>query len=71
MSIILNQTKTGVVLNWEDRASLDKFMDICWKKHLKGELQVEDADISQFTRRSLTHRMAQLFERTVAGGKLS
>ena len=71
MSIILNKTKTGLVLDWEDKASLDKYVDLCWKKHLKGELQVEDADISQFTRRSLTRRMAQLFERTLAGHKIS
>ena len=63
MSMILNTTKTGVVFNWEDRTSIKKFIDICWEKHLNGELRVEDADISQFTRRNLTRRMAELFER--------
>ena len=62
MSIILNTTKTGVVLDWEDRASLDRFIELCWQNHLKGKLTVEDADISQFTRRNLTKRMAQLFD---------
>ncbi len=61
MSMILNQTKTGVVLDWNDRASLTRFIDLCWDSHLKGSLTVEDADISQFTRRSLTRRMALLF----------
>ncbi len=61
MSMILNQTKTGVVLDWNDKASLSKFIDICWTQHLKGEMLVEDADISQFTRRNLTRRMARLF----------
>lgn len=63
MSIILNTTKTGVVLNWDDEASITRFIDLCWKNHLKGELTVDDADISQFTRRNLTHRMAELFDR--------
>ena len=63
MSMILNTTKTGVVLDWEDKASLDRYIEFCWQKHLKGELTVEDADISQFTRRNLTRRMAQLFEK--------
>ena len=63
MSMILNTTKTGVVLNWEDEASITRFIDLCWKNHLKGELTVDDADISQFTRRNLTHRMAELFDR--------
>ena len=61
MSMILNTTKTGLVLDWEDKASLDRFIELCWQNHLKGALTVEDADISQFTRRNLTHRMAQLF----------
>ena len=63
MSMILNNTKTGVVLNWDDKKSIEKYIDICWKDHLEGKLSVEDADISQFTRRNLTHRMVQLFEK--------
>ena len=62
MSIILNTTKTGVVLDWEDKISLDRFIELCWQNHLKGKLTVEDADISQFTRRNLTRRMASLFD---------
>ena len=63
MSMILNNTKTGLVLNWDDRKSIEKYIDICWKDHLNGHLSVEDADISQFTRRNLTRRMAQLFDK--------
>ena len=65
MSMILNNTKTGMVLDWEDRTSIGKFIDICWDKHLAGTLMVEDADISQFTRRNLTRRMAQLFDKLI------
>ena len=61
--MILNTTKTGVVFNWEDKASVSRFIDLCWKNHLEGRLVVDDADISQFTRRNLTRRMAELFER--------
>ena len=69
MSMILNKTKTGTVLDWEDRSSLRYFIDMCWKRHLKGELSVEDADLTQFTRRDLTRRMAALFDRTVGHKK--
>ena len=62
MSMILNTTKAGVVLDWEDKASFDRFIELCWQNHLKGALTVEDADISQFTRRNLTRRMASLFD---------
>ena len=61
MSMILNTTKTGVVLDWEDKASIARYIDFCWERHLAGKLTVEDADISQFTRRNLTRRMAELF----------
>lgn len=63
MSMILNQTKTGVVLNWDDKASLSRFLDLCWKNHLDGTLTVDDADISQFTRKELTCKMVELFEK--------
>ena len=66
MSMILNTTKTGLVLDWEDKRSIARFVDLCWERHLKGELTVDDADISQFTRRNLTRSMAQLFDKTIA-----
>ena len=66
MSMILNTTKTGLVLDWEDKRSIARYIDLCWERHLKGGLMVDDADISQFTRRNLTRRMAQLFDKTIA-----
>ena len=63
MSMILNNTKTGLVLDWDDKKSIARYIDLCWEKHLKGCLTVENADISQFTRRNLTKRMAELFEK--------
>lgn len=63
MSMILNDTKTGVVLDWEDKVSIQKHIDMCWENHLAGRLTVEGADISLFTRRNLTSRMAELFEK--------
>ncbi len=65
MAMILDSAKAGKVLEWEDKASLAAFIDECWEKHLKGGLTDEGADISQFTRRSLTRRMAQLFEKVI------
>ena len=63
MSMILNQTKTGVVLNWDDKESITKFIEMSWSRHLKGELTVDDADISQFTRKNLTIKMVELFNK--------
>ena len=65
MSMILDSTRTGVVFDWEDKEAIAKYIDECWEKHLEGRLRVESNDISQFTRRNLTHRMAQLFEKSI------
>ena len=65
MSMILNTTKTGIVLNWEDHMSISRFIDMCWMRHLAGELTVEDADISRFSRKELTCQMAELFNRMI------
>lgn len=62
MSMILNTTKTGIVLDWNDKASLSRFIELCWKNHLDGRLTVEDADISRYSRRELTRRMAELLD---------
>ena len=63
MSVVLNTTRTGIVLDWEDKVSVARYIDLCWDSHLKGELTVADADISRFTRKQLTRRMAELFDR--------
>ena len=65
MASILDTTKTGKVLEWEDKESIAGFIDNCWELHLKGGLTVEGADLEKFTRRNLTHRMAQLFEKLI------
>ena len=67
MAMIMDSTKTGTVLDWNDREAVGRFIDRCWCDHCKGTLTVEGADISQFTRRNLTRRMAELFDRIVSG----
>ena len=65
MAMILDKTRTGKVLDWNDRKATAEFIDSCWQDHLSGKLTVKDADLSQFTRRSLTRAMASLFEKTI------
>ena len=62
MAMILDSSKAGKVLDWNDKAEISKFIDYCWKKHQKGDITIEGADLSQFTRRNLTARMAALFD---------
>lgn len=63
MSIILNETRTGTVLEWEDKAGIEEYVGQCWERHQAGNLSTDGADLTRFTRRSLTHRMAGLFNR--------
>ena len=63
MAMIVDRTKTGVVIDWEDKAAMAKYIADAWEKHLDGKLSVEDADITLFTRRSLTAEMASLLEK--------
>ena len=63
MSMVVSRTNTGTVIDWEDKAAMAKFIDICWEKHLAGELRIENADIEQFTRKKLTAEMASLLEK--------
>jgi hypothetical protein len=69
MSMILDSTRTGGVFDWEDKEAIAKYIDECWEKHLECRLSVDNADISQFTRRNLTRRMAQLFK-TITNTKI-
>ena len=63
MSMILNKTNTGVVVDWEDKISMKKNIEDCWKAHLDGNLTIKDGEISAFTRRNLTRQMAELFDK--------
>ena len=65
MAMIVNETRTGTVIDWEDRKGLTQYIEQCWERHLEGRLSTEGADLSRFTRRSLTRRMAGLFDRAV------
>ena len=63
MSMIVGRTKTGVVIDWEDKSAMANYIDDAWGKHLDGKLSVEGSDITRFTRRSLTAEMASLLEK--------
>ena len=66
MSMILQDAKAGIVLDWDDKDSMRRYIDECWEKHIKGELKATEGEISRFSRINLTRRMAQLFERLTA-----
>ena len=62
MAMIVNETRTGTVIDWNDKEGISQYIEQCWKRHLEGRLSSDGADLSRFTRRNLTRRMAGLFE---------
>ena len=70
MSMILERTNTGIVLDWNDKEAVRNHIDSCWTRHLEGSLVTDSADISGFTRRSLTKQMAELFDKYVKDSSL-
>ena len=63
MAMIVKETITGTAIDWNDRKGIEDYIDLCWERHLDGKLSTEGADLTRFTRRSLTHQMAGLFDR--------
>ena len=78
MARIVNQTGAGVVFGWDDKESISAFINLCWNNfnsvdpqpeqssesglsRLPGEEEKKDA-IRKFSRKSLTERMAKLFD---------
>ena len=63
MARIISQTQAGFVFGWEDSASICRYINLCWERFRNGTLKADTHDIGSFSRRSLTHRMACLFDR--------
>lgn len=65
MAMIVNETGTGTVIDWNDKEGISQYIEQCWKRHLEGRMSSDGADLSRFTRRSLTRRMAGLFDKII------
>ena len=50
------------MLEWDDYGGIRKFLDDCWEKFKSDEPEPENADISRYSRKVLTGRMARLME---------
>ena len=65
MAMIVKETRTGTVIDWNDKEGIRQYIEQCWERHLEGRLSSDGADLSRFTRRSLTRRMAGLFDNII------
>ena len=68
MATVLKETGAGTVVEWDDYRSISEFIDRCWESFKSDDADVPAADISGYSRRSLTARMAALMEELTNNG---
>ncbi len=63
MARVLSQTQAGITADWADAASMRAFLEQAWQQHQSGGVPPTTGDIAPYTRRSLTHALAQLLNK--------
>ena len=58
MAGVIDGTGSGTVSGWDDEETLRAFIDTLWKQYLDGGIKAPDGDISEFSRKNLTRRLA-------------
>lgn len=62
MADLLDETRSGKMIDWDDCAGMREFIDKCWTGFISDDPSPENTDISRYSRRELTARMARLME---------
>jgi len=63
MATIVADTNTGETYNWDDKGALKAYIDRHWDAFKRGDSLYEGKDVSAYSRRALTRRMAELMNR--------
>ena len=63
MARVLFSAKAGITADWEDTAPMRAFLANAWRQYCEGGVPATHGDISPYTRRNLTHALAQLLSR--------
>lgn len=58
MARVIAETGSGAVSGWEDGDNIRLFIDRLWAEFLSGGIKAPDGDISEFSRKNLTRRLA-------------
>ncbi len=62
MAAIVRDSDTGLTAEWEDYDTIRQFIDTQWDAFLQGVDPYRGKDVSRYSRRALTGRMAELFD---------
>ena len=60
--MVMEESKTGKVFDWDDSAAISGFIDKCWEMFRNDDMESSAADISSYSRRALTGKMASLMD---------
>jgi len=59
---LINQTKSGRIFSYQDKAALKKHISEAFMKYQKGKLNVKSKNLEQFSRKKLTENLIKLIE---------
>ncbi len=62
MAQIVRDTSSGVVYEWDEEDKIRSWVDLCWEKFKNDELGDNVSDISAYTRKGITARIAALLD---------
>lgn len=60
MAKVVRETGSGVVYDWDEEKKIKGWIDLCWDEFKNDELKDNMSDISKYSRRKLTKRLASL-----------
>lgn len=60
MATIVRDTGSGIVYDWDEEQKIRSWIDFCWNEFKDNELHDNTSDISRYSRRRLTKRLASL-----------
>lgn len=69
MARVLAATGAGITAAWEDASAMRSFLSDAWARHRAGSLTPTTGNIAPYTRRAITHELAELLN-TVSNNKL-
>lgn len=60
---LLKETGAGITFDWDDEAGVRAFVQKAWAQHLAGGVPATTGEADQYSRRSLTRRLAALLDK--------
>ena len=65
MARIVRDTGSGIVYDWNEEKKIRAYIDLCWEEFKENELKDNSSDISMYSRRRLTKRLAALLNEVI------